>query len=266
MELLTLLAAGALAGTMAGLLGIGGGTIIVPVIALVLEHQGISRDIIIKVAVGTSLATIMVTAISSVYSHHRRGAVDWQVFRILTPWILGGTVIGTILVDIMPGDILYVAFIIFLYLAATRLAIGNIRGARQLPGLQGMATMGMINGVVSAMMGIGGGVINVPFFTYCSVPIKRAIATAAAIGLPLATVSAIGFIITGLNETGLPKASIGYVNLPIFASVVSASFVFAPLGAKLAHALPDRALNIFFSFFLYIMASSMVWSLLRSPA
>jgi len=266
LELITLLAAGALAGTMAGLLGIGGGTIIVPVVALVLESQGVSKDVIIKVAVGTSLATIMVTAISSVYTHHRKGAVDWQLFKVLTPWILAGTVVGTILVDIMSGDILYIAFIIFLYLAATRLAIGNIRGTRNLPGLPGMATVGTINGVVSAMMGIGGGVINVPFFTYCSVPIKRAIATAAAIGLPLATVSAIGFVITGLNESGLPKASLGYVNLPIFASVVSASFVFAPLGAKLAHALPERALNVFFSIFLYVMASSMVWSLLRVPS
>ena len=266
MELIILLAAGALAGTMAGLLGIGGGTIIVPVVALVLESQGVSRDIIIKVAVGTSLATIMVTAISSVYAHHRKGAVDWQVFKIMTPWILGGTVIGTIIVDIMSGNILYIAFIIFLYMAATRLAIGNIEGDRGLPGTTGMASVGTINGIVSAMMGIGGGVINVPFFTYCSVPIKRAIATAAAIGLPLATVSAIGFVITGLNETNLPRASLGYVNLPIFASVVSASFVFAPLGAKLAHALPERVLNIFFSVFLYIMASSMVWTLVRSPA
>ena len=265
MEIITLLIAGAIAGTMAGLLGIGGGTIIVPVIALVLETQGISKDVIIKVAVGTSLATIMVTAISSVYAHHRRGAVDWQIFKVLTPWILAGTVVGTIIVDLMPGDVLYVAFIIFLYLAATRLAIGYISGGRSLPRLPGMAMMGTINGIISAMMGIGGGVINVPFFTYCSVPIKRAIATAAAIGLPLATVSAIGFVITGLNETGLPKASLGYINLPIFASVVSASVLFAPLGAKLAHALPERVLNIFFSLFLYIMASSMLWSLLRNP-
>ena len=266
MDILILLFAGALAGIMAGLLGIGGGTIIVPVIALVLETQGIEKEVIIKVAVGTSLATIMFTAISSVMAHHSRGAVDWPLFKVLTPWILGGTVVGTIIVDILPGEILYVAFIVFLYMAATRLAIGNIRGSRDLPGLTGMATIGSINGIISAMMGIGGGVINVPFFTYCSVPIKRAIATAAAIGLPLATVSAIGFVIIGLNETGLPKASLGYVNLPILASVVSASIIFAPLGAKLAHALPERVLNMSFSAFLYLMASSMVWSLLRTPA
>ena len=262
MEIITLLIAGAIAGTLAGLFGIGGGTIIVPVIALVLETQGISTEKIIKIAVGTSLATIMFTAISSVYAHHLRKAVDWQIFKVLTPWILLGTVIGTIIVDIMPGDILYVAFILFLCAAATRLAIGNVKGTRQLPGLTGMATVGTLNGIVSAMMGIGGGVINVPFFTYCSVPIKRAIATAAAIGLPLATVSAIGFVIIGLDETDLPKASLGYINLPIFASVVSASVLFAPLGAKLAHSLPERALNIFFSIFLFVMAGSMAWTLL----
>ena len=261
MEILTLLIAGAIAGTMAGLLGIGGGIIIVPVVSLILEAQGISTDIVIKVAVGTSLATIMVTAISSVYAHNRKGAVDWKIFKALTPWILLGTVAGTIIVDRMPGEILYVAFILFLYAAATRLAIGNVVGHHKLPGTPGMAIVGTINGTVSAMMGIGGGVINVPFLTYCSVPIKRAIATAASIGLPLATISAIGFAITGQNEAGIPAASIGYINMPIFASVVASSIVFAPLGARLAHTLPERTLNIFFSIFLFIMATSMAWRL-----
>lgn len=261
MEIVTLLIAGAIAGTLAGLLGIGGGIIIVPVISLILTAQGVSADVIIKVAVGTSLATIMVTAMSSVYAHNKKGAVDWQIFKVLTPWILLGTVLGTIIVDLMPGKILYVAFIVFLYAAATRLAIGNIVGKHKLPGTPGMAIVGTINGTISAMMGIGGGVINVPFMTYCSVPIKRAIATAASIGLPLAAVSAVGFAITGQNETGIPTASIGYINLPIFASVVSSSILFAPLGARLAHTLPERTLNIFFSIFLYIMASSMAWAL-----
>ena len=261
MEIVTLLVAGAIAGTLAGLLGIGGGIIIVPVVSLILEAQGVSTDIVIKVAVGTSLATIMITAISSVYAHNRKGAVDWDIFKALTPWILLGTVFGTVIVDIMPGEILYIAFIIFLYAAATRLAIGNVIGKHQLPGTAGMAAVGTVNGTVSAMMGIGGGVINVPFLTYCSVPIKRAIATAASIGLPLATVSAIGFSISGQNEQGIPPASIGYINLPIFASVVASSIIFAPLGAKLAHTLPERTLNICFSIFLYIMASIMVWRL-----
>jgi hypothetical protein len=261
LEIITLLIAGALAGTMAGLLGIGGGIIIVPIVSLILEAQGVSTDVVIKVAVGTSLATIMITAVSSVYAHNRKGAVDWGIFKALTPWILLGTVIGTIIVDLMPGEILYVAFIVFLYAAATRLAIGNVEGTHKLPGTPGMAIVGTVNGTVSAMMGIGGGVINVPFLTYCSVPIKRAIATAASIGLPLATVSAIGFSISGHNEPGIPPASIGYVNLPIFASVVASSILFAPLGARLAHALPERTLNISFSIFLFIMASIMAWRL-----
>jgi uncharacterized membrane protein YfcA len=162
----------------------------------------------------------------------------------------------------MSGRVLYVAFVVFLYVAALLMAVGRIQGKRELPGSMGMAFMGSANGIVSAMMGIGGGVINVPFLSYCSVPVKHAIATAAAIGLPLATVGAAGYALTGLNEANIPSGSIGYINIPIFIGVVSASFLFAPLGAKLAHQLPDRALTIFFASFLFILASRMAYTLI----
>ena len=142
------------------------------------------------------------------------------------------------------------------------MAIGRIQGQRPLPGKAGMAFMGTINGVISAMMGIGGGVINVPFLSYCSVPVKHAIATAAAIGLPLATMAAAGYALMGMDEANIPPGSIGYINIPIFIGVVSASFLFAPLGAKLAHQLPDRALTIFFAAFLFVLASRMAYTLI----
>ncbi len=262
MDVMSLLLAGAVAGTLAGLLGIGGGTIIVPVIVIVLEAEGVSTDVLIKIAVGTSLATIAVSALPSIYIHNRKGAIDWFVFWRLTPWILAGTVIGTITVDLLPGQALYIAFVVFLVIAALHAMTGTVGGRRKLPGLPGMAGVGLINGVISSMMGIGGGVINVPFFSYCSMPVRNAVATAAAIGMPLAMVSTISYAIMGLDESGIPENSIGYINLPAFAGVVSASILFAPLGAKLAHAIPEQALNIFFSLFLFTMAGRMIWPLL----
>lgn len=258
---MSLLLAGAIAGMLAGLLGIGGGTIIVPVIVIVLEAKGVSADVLIKIAVGTSLATIAISALPSIYIHHRKGAIQWPVFWQLTPWVLAGTIIGAISVDLLPGRVLYIAFVVFLVIAALRAAIGTVGGRRKLPGLPGMAGIGLANGIVSSMMGIGGGMINVPFFSYCSMPVRNAVATAAAIGMPLAVVSAISYAIMGLDEAGIPENSIGYINLPIFAGVVSASVLFAPLGAKLAHVIPERALNIFFSLFLFAMVVRMVWPL-----
>ncbi len=262
MDVTSLLLAGAVAGTLAGLLGIGGGTIIVPVIVIVLGAEGVSADVMIKVAVGTSLATIAVSALPSIYIHHRQGAIEWPVFWQLMPGILLGTVIGAITVDLLPGRVLYIAFVVFLVIAALRAAIGTVGGRRKLPGLQGMVGMGFVNGIISSMMGIGGGVMNVPFFTYCSMPVRNAVATAAAAGMPLAFVSAIIYAIMGLDEFGIPESSIGYINLPSFAGVVSASFLFAPLGAKLTHAIPERALDIFFSLFLLFIAGRMLWPLL----
>ena len=262
MDIVSLLLAGVTAGMLAGLLGIGGGTIIVPVIVIILDAQSVSADVMIKIAVGTSLATIAVSALPSIYVHHRKGAIEWPVVRRLTPWIMAGAIVGVVIVDLLPGKILHIAFIGFLFIAAIRTLAGTVEGKRQLPGLAGMAGIGLVNGVISSMMGIAGGVINVPFFSYCSMPIRRAVATAATVGMPLALISTVSYAITGQNEAGLPESSIGYINLPIFAGVVSASVLFAPLGARLAHIIPERTLGLLFSLFLLVMAGRMIWSLL----
>ena len=261
MDVTGLLLAGAVAGTLAGLFGIGGGTIIVPVIVIALGAEGVSADVGIKIAVGTSLATIAVVALPSIYIHHRQGAIEWSVFWQLMPWILLGAVVGAVIVDLLPGRVLYIVFVVFLVIAALNAAIGTVGGRRNLPGLPGMAGMGLVNGAVSSMMGIGGGVMNVPFFTYCSMPVRNAVATAAATGMPLAFVSAVVYAIVGLDEFGIPENSFGYINLPVFAGIVSAGLLFAPLGARLAHVLPERALEVFFSLFLLVMAGRMVWPL-----
>lgn len=262
MELLTLLLAGAVAGLVAGLLGIGGGVIIVPVLSLVFVRQGVDPEVIIKVAVGTSLATIVVTAISSIWAHHRHGAVRWNLFRIMTPGVVAGSLLGAWIADLLPGLWLTLAFILFLVGVSFKMAWGPATGNRPMPGHWALRGMSAVVGVISALMGIGGGTLHVPYLSRYGVPVKQSIATAAALGLPLAIASTAGFIVTGLDEVGRPAQSLGYVNLPAFAGVVGASILFAPLGARLAHRLPDKMLKKVFALFLLILALRMAYDLI----
>ncbi|TNF92050.1 MAG: sulfite exporter TauE/SafE family protein [Gammaproteobacteria bacterium] len=264
MDITTLLLAGAAAGTAAGLLGIGGGTIIVPVLVLVFVAEGVHPDILIKVAIGTSLATIVVTAISSIWMHHRKGAVRWPLVKVMTPGVIIGSLLGAALADIIPAMWLSIAFIIFVCGVSVQMAIGTVQGKHGLPSVWGLRAVSMVVGVISALMGIGGGALHVPYFSWCGVPVKHSIATAAAIGLPLAVASSAGFIIAGMNEANLPPHSLGYVNLPAFGGIVTASIIFAPLGAKLAHMLPDIVLKRFFAIFLFILAMRMTYDLFFS--
>ncbi|MGB0723550.1 MAG: sulfite exporter TauE/SafE family protein [Gammaproteobacteria bacterium] len=261
MELVTLLVAGAAAGTAAGLLGIGGGVIIVPVLSLVFAAEGVDPDILIKVAVGTSLATIVVTAVSSIWAHHRRGAVHWDLVRVMTTGVVPGSLFGAWLADLIPGQWLTVAFVLFLIGVSAQMAWGPVGAGRALPGPWGLRGVSALVGTISALMGIGGGALHVPYLSWCGIAVKRSIATAAAIGFPLALASTLGFIVTGLDEPALPAHSIGYVNLPAFGGVVAASIVFAPLGARLAHALPDKVLKRTFAVFLFILALRMAYEL-----
>lgn len=261
MDLPILLLSGAVAGTLAGLLGIGGGVIIVPIVTLLFEGHGVPHGMAIKMALGTSLATIVVTALSSIYTHNRKGAVDWTLFRVMGPAAFVGSLLGALAADIIPGDILYVAFIVFLFAVSLQLALSRVAAHRDLPGTGGLTMVSTGVGMSSALMGIGGGAMHVPFLSYCGVPVKRAIATAAAIGLPLSLSATIGYILGGLDETGIPPGSIGYVNLPVFGGVVAASLLFAPLGATLAHKLPDLLLRRLFAIFLFTLASRMAYRL-----
>ncbi|MET0067172.1 MAG: sulfite exporter TauE/SafE family protein [Candidatus Thiodiazotropha sp.] len=262
MDLPTLLAAGALAGTAAGLLGIGGGVIIVPVLSLVFEAQGVTPEIIIKVAVGTSLATISLTAVSSIWAHHRRGAVRWPLVRTMTPGVVVGSLLGAWLADLIPGYWLTLGFVAFLILVSMQMAWGPVSAGRGLPGAGMLRSVSALVGCISALMGIGGGALHVPYLSWCGVPVKQSIATAAAIGLPLALASTLGFVMTGQDEANLPEYSLGYVNLPAFAGVVAASILFAPLGARLAHQLPERVIKRLFAVFLFVLALRMGYKML----
>lgn len=250
---------GAFVGVIAGLFGVGGGLVIVPVLVLIFYSQGMAPALIMHLAIGTSLATIIVTSLSSVRAHHRHGAVLWPVFLKLTPGIIAGTLLGAAVVGQLPNNALRVIFGVFELLVAAQIGFG-IKTAphRQLPGRAGMNATGGVIGVVSAIVGIGGGTLTVPFLVWCNIAIRQAVATSAACGLPIAVAGTIGFIIAGWSEAQLPSWSTGYVYWPAFAGIALASVLFAPLGAKLAHTLPADKLKRFFALFLAALGLRML--------
>ncbi|NIR96510.1 MAG: sulfite exporter TauE/SafE family protein [Gammaproteobacteria bacterium] len=250
---------GAFAGTVAGLLGVGGGLVIVPVLALLFSAQGMSGDVFMHMAVGTSLATIVVTAVSSAAAHHRRGAVDWPVFWRLSPGIVAGALLGSAIAGVLPSSLLRGFFGVFEIGVAIQMAFGARPAPhRQLPGATGTALAGFLIGIVSAIVGIGGGTMTVPFLVWCNVGMRRAVATSAACGLPIALAGAVGFTVAGWNAASLPAMSTGYVYWPAVAGIVIASILFAPLGARLAHTLPVPLLKRFFAIFLAALGLRML--------
>lgn len=257
--LLLYLALGAFAGLMAGLLGVGGGLIIVPVLAGIFQHQQMSAAVIMHLAIGTSLATIVVTSVSSVRAHHQRGAVLWPVVWRLTPGIVIGAWLGAAVADALPSAVLSKIFAVFVLVVAAQMAFGAKPAPhRELPGAPGMLATGGVIGAVSAVVGIGGGSLTVPFLTWCNTAMRQAVATSAACGLPIALAGAIGFIVTGLNAAELPAWSLGYVYGPALVGVAFASMLSAPLGAKLAHTLPAEVLKKVFAVFLMLIGVKML--------
>jgi len=252
-------AVGAFAGVLAGLFGVGGGLVIVPVLALLFAQAGIAPEVLMHLAIGTSLATIVFTSISSVRAHHRRGAVRWDVVWQLTPGIVLGAWLGAALAERLSGDWLRYVFGVFELLVALQMGL-NLRASphRTLPGRPGMGAVGGVIGGVSAIVGIGGGTMTVPFLQWCNVPMRQAVATAAACGLPIAVAGALGFIISGWHNQQLPPLSSGYLYWPAFAGIVAASVLFAPLGARLAHTLPAAQLKRFFALFLALLGVRML--------
>ena len=253
------LALGVFAGTLAGLLGVGGGLVIVPVLMFIFQGQAMHGPVIMHMALVTSLAIIMLTSLSSMRAHHRRGAVLWPLCGRLTPGIVLGALSGAVVADALPGSILKPVFGIFELLVALQMWLG-VRPSmqRRLPGWPGMSFAGWVIGTVSAIVGIGGGTLTVPFLTWCRISIHNAVATSAACGLPIAVAGTAGFIVTGWNETGLPDMSSGYVYWPAFAAVAVASMMFAPLGARLAHALSADRLKKFFAIFIAVLGVRML--------
>ena len=262
MDVLILLASGAVAGMFAGLLGIGGGIIIVPVLAMVFTSQGVSLDVQMHVAIGTSLATIVITSLSSIRAHHKHKAIDWSVVRVIAIGVFIGGFIGAGVAKMIEGEDLKLIFSIFMFLIAAQMYFGNTtKPHRTLPKTAGMIIAGTSIGTVSSLMGVGGGSMSVPFLTWCNVSIRKAVATSSAIGFPIAVAGTIGFIVTGWVVPERPVLSIGYVNLPAFISIVVASVLSAPLGAWIAHRIAPLILKRIFAVFLVILAVRMFMAL-----
>lgn len=256
------LATGLFAGFLAGLLGVGGGLVIVPVLALIFAAQHFPDGQIMHLALGTSLASIMFTSVSSLRAHHDHGAVEWRVVRGIAPGIVIGTLAGAALAAQLSTHFLKVFFVVFLYYVATQM-IMNIKPkpSRELPGNVGMFAAGGVIGAVSSLVGIGGGTLSVPFMTWCNIKLHQSIGTSAAIGFPIALAGAVGYIVNGWMVAGLPVYSLGFVYLPALAGLVVASVLTAPFGARLAHRLPVARLKKFFALLLYVLGTRMLVSL-----
>jgi len=253
---------GVIAGFVAGLLGVGGGLIIVPVLILIFQSNNFSPEVIVHMAIGTSLATIIFTSFSSVYAHHyRHKAVHWDIVKQLTPGIIVGALFGAVIADFISAKILQQFFGFFELFVAFQMAL-NVRAhaARTLPGSAGTLTAGSGIGMISSIVGIGGGTLTVPFLVWCNVKMQHAVATSSACGLPIAIAGCVGFIITGWNETGLPEQSFGYVYWPAFLAIVISSMLLAPFGAWLAHRLSAEKLKRFFSLALFVLGIKMLLS------
>lgn len=239
---------GAVAGLLAGLLGVGGGIVVVPVLFFLFRSQDLPQDLTMHMAVGSSLATVVFTSLTSSYAHHRHGAVAWPIVGRFVPGIVVGAIIGAAVADHLPGRVLRVVFGLFELLVAAQLALG-LRPAphRALPGRTVLAAVGAFIGTASTVLGIGGGTLTVPFLLWCNIALRQAVATSAACGLPIAWTGAVGFALTGWGHAALPPWSSGYLYWPAVASVVVGSSFFAPMGAWLAHTLPAATLRRLFA-------------------
>jgi uncharacterized membrane protein YfcA len=259
MELfLIYLLVGAIVGVFAGLLGVGGGLVIVPVLSIIFLKNGFDPSITVHLAIGTSLATIIFTSLSSIWAHQRHGAIQWPIVKQLVPGIIIGAVIAAALADFFSTMILKTLFSIFEFLVAIQMFFSLIPEAHQrIPLRKTLLGVGTVIGSVSSLVGIGGGTLTVPFLVWCRVPMRQAIATSSACGLPIAVAGSAGFLVVGLDNIYLPEYTTGYIYWPSLAGIASTSILFAPLGAKLTHVLPVTLLRKIFSLILIILAGKM---------
>ena len=256
MELITFLVIGAFAGFAAGLFGVGGGTIIVPLLFIVFTQMGYDPDVVMHLALGTSLATIVVTSISSLMAHHKNGAVLWSVFKNLAPPMAIGCFFGAGIAGLISGLHLQIIVGVFLIWVAYTMFTGAkkaIDPTKTLPSSGQQVAAGSVIGIASAIFGIGGGSLTVPYLNRYGVVMQKAVGTSAACGLPIAVAGALGFMLFGMNaEINVPN-TIGYVHIYAFIGISIMSFITAKFGAKAAHALSPAMLKKCFAVLLVIV-------------
>jgi len=259
-----LLLTGVIAGVLAGLLGVGGGIVIVPVLFNVFLFLGIDEAVRMHLAVGTSLATIIPTSVVSARAHFKRGGIDVDLLKSWGPAIFVGVLAGTYVGGSVRGAVLTAVFAVIALLVAANMAFRKegMIVAESLPAGIARIAMGLGVGAFSVMMGIGGGTLTVPLLTAFNYPIRRAVGTASAIGFIIGVPGAIGFILSGLHAANLPPFSLGYANLVGFALIVPTTMIMAPIGVRIAHTIKPQMLRWAFGLFLFITAVRMFLSLM----
>ncbi|OZY87277.1 hypothetical protein CBP51_09945 [Cellvibrio mixtus] len=261
--IISLLALGAFTGFFAGLFGIGGGGIMVPMLTLLFAQQQFPVEHVVHMALATSMAAIVPTAIASLRAHHKHKAVLWAVVIKITPGILLGTFAGTFLASYLSATPLAIFFSCFMALVALQMVFNRKPPATgTLPGTIALSATGSGIGAISALVAIGGGTLTVPFLVWCNVALPVAIGTSAAVGLPIALSGAVGYAINGLHVANLPAHSLGYIFWPAVLAMAAVSFLTAPLGAKLAHRLPVALLKKLFALLLVGLSLQMLVSVL----
>ncbi|MEN9484542.1 MAG: hypothetical protein RJB37_2422 [Pseudomonadota bacterium] len=256
-----LLALGTCTGFLAGLLGIGGGMLMVPFMTLILSARGVDAALAVKMAIATSMATILFTSVSSVRAHHKRGAVRWDIVRTLAPGIvLGGLVAGAGVFSLLKGTTLALVFAVFVAFSATQMLLDRKPApTRQMPGTAGSLGAGGVIGFISGLVGAGGGFISVPFMSWCNVAMHNAVATSAALGFPIALANTVGYVVGGWSMPSPLPGALGYLWLPGLAIIATASVTTAPLGARTAHAMNIKQLKKVFACTLYGLAAYMFY-------
>lgn len=256
---LAYLSLGAVAGFLGGMFGIGGGTVLVPVLLLLFTAQHFPPEHAMHLALGSAMAIILFTALASMRKHHQHGAVNWQVVFNITPGILLGAAIGTSFAASVSPRFLTAFFALFVYFAAIQILLDiKPHASRQLPGKVGLSLFGTFTGWLSTLVSIGGGTVVIPFLIWCNVPLRHAIGTSAAIGFPVAVGGTLGYIATGWNAASLPAPHLGYVYLPAVLGCALASVITAPLGAKAAHRTNVAVLRKLFAVVLLALATKLL--------
>ncbi len=254
---------GLFAGFVAGLFGVGGGLVVVPLLFMLYSAQHFPSEHTMHLALGTSMATIVFTSVASMRAHQSHGAVRWDIVKRIAPGLMLGTFSGSFIAAWVPTHALAVVFTVIVYYASVQMMLDfKPLPHRSVPGTLGLVIAGTVIGLVSSLVAAGGGFLSIPFMVYCNVVIHQAVGTSSALGFPIALAGTVGYIVSGLGVSGLPEYSLGFVYLPAFIGVVAVSFLTAPLGARLAHALPVKQLKRAFGGFLALLATKMLYGLL----
>ncbi|MDL2272743.1 sulfite exporter TauE/SafE family protein [Desulfovibrio sp. OttesenSCG-928-I05] len=252
-------AIGCAVGILAGLLGLGGGIVIVPVLLYSLPLFGVT-DHVHHLAVGTSMASIIFTSLSSALAHFRRGSVHWDVVIKFTPGIIVGTLLGGTIAVMLPTRVLVGIFAVFLVYVGTQMLLNKKpEPSRHLPGTAPLVGVGGAIGMFSSFVGIGGGTLTIPFLTMCNVPMREAIGTSSGVGMSIAVFGSLSYIMNGWGVPDLPPWSFGFIYLPALLGLVIGSMTTAPLGAKLAYKVSVPTLKRFFAVFIFVVAANLVW-------